>query len=97
MHGYSTPPLPAMLPLSLVPTERGLHIRCLQCVCVSCSVMSDSLRPHGLEPTRLLCPWDSLGKNIGVGCHSLLQGVFLTQGLNPGLLHCRKIFHSLSH
>ena len=34
MHGYSTPWLPAMLPLSLVPTERGLHIRCLQCVCV---------------------------------------------------------------
>ena len=39
----------------------------------SLSVMSDSLRPHGLQRTRLLCPWDSLGKNTGVGCHFLLQ------------------------
>ena len=37
------------------------------------------------EPSRLLCPWDSPGKNTGVGCHSLLQGIFLTQGLNPRL------------
>ena len=40
----------------------------------SCSVVSDSLRPHGLWPTRLLCPWDFQGKNTGVGCHFLLQG-----------------------
>ena len=39
------------------------------CVCVSCSVMSDSLRPHGLQLARLLCPWNSPGKNTGVGCH----------------------------
>ena len=39
-----------------------------------------------LQPTRLLCPWDSSGKNTGVGCHALLQGIFLTQRLNPGLL-----------
>ena len=37
---------------------------------------------------RLLCPWASPGKNIGVGCHALLQGIFPTQGLNLGLLHC---------
>ena len=37
------------------------------------SVVSDSVRPHGLQPTRLLCPWDSPGKNTGVGCHFLLQ------------------------
>ena len=49
--------------------------------------MSNSLQPHGLQPTRLLCPWDSPGKNTGVGCHALLQGVFLTQGLNPRILH----------
>ena len=49
--------------------------------------MSDSLRPHGLYPARLLCPWDSPGKNTGVGCHVLLQGIFLTQGSNPHLLH----------
>ena len=41
---------------------------------------------YGLKPTRLRCPWDSPGKNIGVGCHVLLQGIFLTQGSNPGLL-----------
>ena len=48
-----------------------------------------TLWPHGLWPTRLLCPWNSLGKNNGVGSHSLLQGIFLTQGSNLGLLHCR--------
>ena len=42
---------------------------------VSCSVMPDSLRPHGLQPTRLLCPWDFPGKDTGVGCHFLLQGM----------------------
>ena len=47
------------------------------------SVVSDSLQPHGLQPTRLLCPWDSPGKNPGVGCHFLLQGIFLTQESNP--------------
>ena len=51
-------------------------------------VVSDSLRPHGV---RVLCPWNSPDENIGVGSHSLLQGIFLTQGLNPGLLHCRQI------
>ena len=51
--------------------------------------MSDSLQPHGL-PAKLFCPWNSSGKNTGVGCLSLLQGIFLTQGSNPrllGLLH----------
>ena len=42
------------------------------------SVVSDSWRPHGLQPTRLLCPWDFPGKNTGVGCHCLLQVVFPT-------------------
>ena len=60
------------------------------------SVMSDSLWPEGLL-ARLLCPWDFLGKNIGVGSHSLLQGIFLTQGSNPYLLHCRQILYLLSH
>ena len=53
----------------------------------SCSVVSDSLWPFGLSPARLLCPWDSPGKNTGVHCHALLQGIFLTQGSNPCLLH----------
>ena len=47
--------------------------------------------------TRLLCPWDSPGKHARVGCHSLLQGIFLTQGSNPGLPHCRWILYQLSH
>jgi len=50
-----------------------------------------------MEPTRLLCPWDSPGKNTGVGSHSLLQGIFPTQRSNPGLLHCRQILYHLSH
>ena len=45
---------------------------------VSHSVVSDSLRPHELELTRLLCPWDSAGRNTGVGCCFLLQEIFLT-------------------
>jgi len=53
---------------------------------ISLSIMSDSLRPHGLQSARLLCPCDSPGKNTGVGRHSLLQGIFPIQGLNLGLL-----------
>ena len=49
----------------------------------SCS----SLWSYGLQPARLLCPWDSPGKNPGVGCHALLQEIFPTQGSNPCLLH----------
>ena len=63
---------------------------------VSCSVVSHSWWPHGLQPSRLLCPWDSPGKNTGVGCHALLQGIFSTQGSYPGLLHCRRILYCLS-
>ena len=48
-----------------------------------CSVVSDSLPPHGLWPATLLCPWSFPGKNTGVGCHFLLQEFFLTQGSNP--------------
>ena len=62
-----------------------------------CSVMSDSLQPHRLEPTRLLCPWNSPGKNTGVGCHFLLQRIFLTQGSNPSLLHWQGDSLLLSH
>ena len=64
---------------------------------VSCSLICDSLRPHGLQPTRLCCPWDIPGKNIGVGCYFLLQGIFPAKGLNPGLLHCKQIIYHLSH
>ena len=56
------------------------------------SVMSDSLPPQGLYS-----PWNSPGQNTGAGSLSLLQGIFPTQGLNPGLLHCRWIIYQLSH
>ena len=55
--------------------------------------MSNSLRPHGLQPARLFCPWDFLGKNIGMEYHFLLQRIFLTQVSNPHLLHCRQILY----
>ena len=54
--------------------------------------MSDSLWPHGLHS-----PWNSPGQNTGVGSLSLLQGIFPTQGSNPGLVHCRQILYQLSH
>ena len=62
-------------------------------VCVSSVAQSclNLFRPHGLQLTRLLCPWNSPGKNTGVGCRFLLQGIFLTQGSNSKLLHCRRI------
>jgi len=56
------------------------------------SVMSDSLRPHGLYS-----PWNFPGQNTGVGSPSLLQGIFSTQGLNPGFSHCRWILYQQSH
>ena len=58
----------------------------------SCSVMSISLLPHGLYS-----PWNSLGQNTGVGSHSLLQGIFPTQGSNPTLPLCRWILYQLNH
>ena len=64
---------------------------------ISHSVVFNSLQTHGLWPSRLLWPGNYPGKNTGVGCHSLLQGIFLTKGLNPHLLHCRQMFYSLSH
>ena len=58
----------------------------------NCSVVSDSLWPHGLYS-----PWNSPGQNTGVGSLALLEGIFPTQGLNPGLPHCRGILYQLSH
>ena len=55
---------------------------------ISCSVVSDSLRPHGLWGHS---PWNSPGQNTGMGSLLLLQGIFPTQESNQGLLHCRQI------
>ena len=64
------------------------------CVFVSHSVVSDSLRPRGLWPVKLLCPWDFPSMNTRVHSYSFPEP---TQGLNPGLLHCRQILYCLSH
>ena len=76
------------------------------CVCVyiymyiCCSVAKlyqTFLQPHGLQTTRLLHPWNFPGKNTGVGCHFLLQGIFLTQGSKSCLLHWQVDSLPLSH
>ena len=72
------------VPLSLVLFSSGWS--------ESHSVTSKSLRPYGLYS-----PWNSPGQNTGAGNVSLLQGIFATQGLNPGLLNCRQILYQLSH
>ena len=64
--------------------SRALFITSLMC---ARSVISNSLGCYGLQPARLLCPWDSPGKNTGVSCLALLQGIFPTQGSNLILLH----------
>ena len=56
------------------------------------SAVSNSLQPHGLYN-----PWNSPGQNTGVGSHSHVQGIFPSQGSNPGLPHCRQILYHLSH
>ena len=65
------------------PPQAGFLSR-LVMLLFSHPVVSDPFLPHGLN--RLPCPWDSPGKNTGLGSHFLLQGIFLTQGLNPHLL-----------
>ena len=50
-----------------------------------CPILGDLM--DCMKPTRLLCLWNSPGKHTGVGSHALLQGIFLTEGSNPGLLH----------
>ena len=69
-------------------------VMCNVCnVCLVTSVVCNSVQSYGLQPARLLCPWDPLGKSTGEGCHVLLQGIFPIQGLNPGLLYCRQILY----
>ena len=75
----------------MVPYLHAVFTCKLPCagLCSVASVTPNSLQPYGLQPARLLRPYDSLGKNTGVGCHALLQGIFLTQGWNsasPALL-----------
>ena len=66
----------------------------MQCFCARCD--RSCLTFCGTMDS-ILCPWNSPGKNTGVGCHSLLQGIFLIQKSNPGLLNCRQILYLLSY
>ena len=69
------------------PTGKGcIVVHFWRLLLFSCSVVFDSLCPSGLQPARLLCPWDSLSKNTGVGCRARLWEIFPTQGSNLGLL-----------
>ena len=75
----------------------NLHI-IYGCVCVLV-VQSHAALCNPIDcslPGSSVCPWNSPGKNTGMGCHLLLQGIFQTQGLNSGLLHCRQILYCLS-
>ena len=65
-------------------------------LCVSCSVVQLFATPQ-IQPARILCPQNSPDKHTRVGCHFQLQEIFLTQGKNLGLPHCRQILHHLSH
>ena len=81
-------------PLEFTWQFEQMHYACYSMyVCVS---FAQSLWPCGLKSTRFLCLWNSADKNTGMGSHSLLQGIFLNQGLNPGLLHCRQILYCLN-
>ena len=64
---------------------------------LSCSVVSDSVQPMECSPPGSSVRGDFPGKNTGMDCHALLQGIFPTQGLNPGLLHCRQNLYCLSY
>ena len=66
-------------------------------VCVLVASIILTLRCHELQPTRLLCPWNLPGKNTGMGCAFLLQGIFPILGLNLGVPHCTQFLYHLSH
>jgi len=75
-----------------------IYIYVCVCVCVCvCLVTQLCLTPYNTMDCRLLCPWESPGKNTRVGCHALLQGILPTQGLNPGVPHCRWYTHTHTH
>ena len=78
---------------------RSIHLTYFEVhnVCVSCSVASDSLGSPWTVAHQAPLSWNSPGKNARVGYHSLLHGIFPTQGLNPALLHYRQILYRLSH
>ena len=93
MTSHQAPP---SLGFSKLPLEilQCMKVKIESEVAQSCLTLNDL---RGLQATRLLCPWGFPGKSTGVGCHCLLQRIFLTQGSNPGLPHCRQTLYHLSH
>ena len=99
-HGWSLN-LSCIFGLSQMEMSSSL----LQCqnsmsMCLCAQLYPALCDPVDYKPTRLLCPWDFWGKNTGVGCHFLLQGLFLTQRSNPCLLcplHCKWTFYPMNH
>ena len=87
--GHPTDPLLALAAPFLRQPLAVLHL-----VAQSCPTLYN---PMDCSPPGFSVQGDSPGQNTGVGCHALLQGIFLTQGSNPGLLHCRQILYCLSH
>ena len=73
------------------------QVCCVLCCALSCSVVSFATPWAVCSLPGSSVHGDSPGKNTGVGCHALLQGIFPTQGSNPGLSHCRQILYQLSH
>ena len=85
-------------PVSLTVTRESSQLLRVRVVRLKLKVLVAQLCPtlcHTMdyEPARLLCPWNSSGKNPGMGCHSLLQEILPTQVSNPGLLHCRQTLY----
>ena len=78
--------------LNITGHQRNANLKpqCNNTMCVHkravASIMPNSMPPYRLQTNRLLCPWNCPGKNTGVDCHALLQGIFPTKGLNPWFL-----------
>ena len=89
--------LPLSLPLSLSHTHTNMHTIFSSCACAESLSRVRLCDPKDCSPPGFSVHGDSPGKNTGVSSHALLQGIFPTQGSNPGLLHGRWILYHLSH
>ena len=88
---FSLPPQTTILPFSFF-FPLGMVL-----ITPSCTMSRTSIHISSGTLSIRSNPLNPFSKNTGVGCHSLLQGIFLTQGSNPGFLHCRKILYHMSH
>ena len=83
-----------VLSACLMPgTSQALYLFDPMCVCLVAQLSPALCDPHGQQPARLLCPWNSPSRSTGVGGHFLLREIFPTQGSIPSLRHCRWILY----